>query len=60
MYVPKDIHSRLKFEARLADHGECYSWSLLFRQASYALRKKEREIEKLKAEIKKGAADAKA
>jgi hypothetical protein len=60
MYLPKDIYYRLKVEAKLADHGECYSWSRLFRQASYALRKRDREIEKLRAEIKKGAANAKA
>ena len=60
MYLPKEIHYRLKFEAKLADHSKCYSWSRLFRQASYALKKKDREIEKLRAEIKKGAANAKA
>jgi hypothetical protein len=58
MYLPKDIHHRLKFEAKLADHSKCYSWSRLFRQASYALKKKDREIEKLKAEAKKGTANA--
>jgi hypothetical protein len=56
MYVPKDIHARLKFEANFADRAECYSWSRLFRQASYVIRQKEREIERLKAEMKKGEA----
>jgi hypothetical protein len=54
MYVPKDIHARLKFEADFAARGECYSWSRLFRQASYVIRQKEREIERLKGEMKKG------
>lgn len=53
MYLPKDIHYRLKFEADFAERAECYSWSRLFKQASYALRKKDREIEALKAQLEK-------
>lgn len=56
MYVPKNIHARLKWEANLADRGECHSWARLFRQVSYVIRRQEREIERLKAEIKKGEA----
>lgn len=53
MYLPKDIHYRLKFESDFAERAECHSWSRLFKQASYALKKKDREIEKLKAELDK-------
>jgi hypothetical protein len=47
MYIPKDIQARLRFEAKMARHAECRSWEKLFHQAAYALRQKDREIEKL-------------
>lgn len=47
MYIPKDIHAKLKFESGMAYRAECRSWGRLFEQCSYLIRKQEREIERL-------------
>jgi hypothetical protein len=47
MYIPKDIHGKLKREAAMAKRSHCNSWARLFLQASYLIRQQEREIKKL-------------
>lgn len=47
MYIPKDIHKKLKFEAEFADRADCKSWARLFRQCSYLIRQQERQIAQL-------------
>jgi hypothetical protein len=49
MKTRKDMDKVLKQEAKLAAHSQCYAWSRLFLQCAYLLRKKDREIERLKA-----------
>lgn len=52
MYIRKDIHKSLRLEAKMADRSHCFSWAKLFRECSYLLRQKDREIEKLRAALR--------
>lgn len=52
MYIRKDIHKSLRLEAKMADGSHCFSWAKLFRECSYLLRQKDREIEKLRAALR--------
>jgi hypothetical protein len=55
MYIRKDIHKSLRLEAKMAEGSKCFSWSKLFRECSYLLRQKDREIERLRAALAEAA-----
>jgi hypothetical protein len=50
MYIRKDIHKSLRLEAKMAEGSHCHSWSKLFQECSYLLKKKDKEIERLRDE----------
>lgn len=56
MYIRKDIHKSLRLEAKMAEGSSCFSWAKLFRECSYLLRKKDREIDRLRAALERIAA----
>jgi hypothetical protein len=51
MYIRKDIHKSLRLEAKMAEGAKCFAWAKLFRECDWLLRKKDREIERLRAAL---------
>lgn len=55
MYIRKDIHKSLRLEAKMAEGAKCFAWAKLFRECDWLLRKKDREIERLRAALEDAA-----
>jgi hypothetical protein len=53
MYIMKDIQNQLKREAKMARDGNCFAWAKMFEQCAYLLRKNDREVTRLTAEVEK-------